>query len=198
MLPPLLGDGKGSYRVHVLGNAGGSPIGRKVANILHVPFISLDDLYWLPGWVEKDHAEFRKDVAAALDDAEKNGGGWVVDGNYGRHLRGLLEQRRTDTIWLDPPLLLYFPRIVWRSLLRMVWLAPDCSPGCHEGFVHTFFTRESMIYWCLKKHGVVRKREQQALLTNGVEVGGNMRRIGGWGSELAQWYKAVEDLVRAK
>ncbi|KIJ65459.1 hypothetical protein HYDPIDRAFT_174910 [Hydnomerulius pinastri MD-312] len=199
-LPPLLGDGNGRYRVHIVGNSGSSQstLGQKLAEILCVPYISLDRLFWGPGWVENGGGELRRRLNAALDDAEQKAGGWIVDGNYTRHLENLLERRQTDTIWLDPPLVLYFPRLVWRTVLRIMRLAPDCSEGCRESFVNAFLTRGGIVYLCLGNHAVARRKNQDLMLTNSLQAGGNMRRMGGWGGELSEWIKEVEELVRGR
>ncbi|KAJ7176168.1 hypothetical protein C8R43DRAFT_1093948 [Mycena crocata] len=154
--PPLLGDEQGRYRVHVVGNC----VGKELARILRLPFISLDPLK------QETNEQFRKNVEKALADAPD---GWVVDGNYRR---------------LDPPLVLYFPRIVIRTFLRLFGLAEVCSPGCCERFQYVFFSRESMILWCLTHHGLVRRREgarmPQIGLGVGMDVEGQkMRRLGG-------------------
>ncbi len=53
---------------------------------------------------------------------------------------------------LDPPLILYFPRLVCRTFLRLFRLAPPCSLGCEETASQVFFSRESMIWWYVVMH----------------------------------------------
>ena len=48
---------------------------------------------------------------------------------------------------LDPPLVLYFPRLVLRTFLRLFRLAPPCSTGCEERASEVFFSRASIIWW---------------------------------------------------
>ena len=48
---------------------------------------------------------------------------------------------------LDPPLVLYFPRLVLRTFLRLFRLAPPCSSGCEERASEVFFSRASIIWW---------------------------------------------------
>jgi adenylate kinase family enzyme len=56
-----------------------STIGKELASLLTVPFISLDSLCWKPGWQKSTKDEMRHRVEEALADAPT---GWVVDGNY--------------------------------------------------------------------------------------------------------------------
>ncbi len=99
---------------------------------------------------------------------------------------------------LDPPLVLYFPRVILRTFRRMLKLDPPCSPGCEETIRGVFFSRESILWWCLTNHRFARKRERERLRTQGIHVGGTYRRIGGWGGELEAWKKSVRDMVAAQ
>ena len=101
---------------------------------------------------------------------------------------------------LDPPLLLYFPRLVIRTLLRLFGLRPPCAPGCEERFGGVFFSKDSIIWWCLSNHWINRKRNQDLMQRIGLGTGREverrrMRRIGGWGSELEQWLSDVQKMV---
>ncbi|KAH7908314.1 hypothetical protein BJ138DRAFT_1091469 [Hygrophoropsis aurantiaca] len=198
---PLIGDANGQYRVQLVGNSGvgKSTTGLRLARTLNVPFISLDTLHWAPDWVERDGDEFRARVRSTLDVAEKEQGGWVVDGNYLRHLADIMAERRTDVVWLDPPLALYLPRLIWRTISRSLGLgAEQCSLGCKESLGRALFTSDSIIWWCITHHRSVREREEARMSTMGVQVGGIMRRIGGWGKELEMWMERVQQLVRHK
>ncbi|KAJ7056725.1 hypothetical protein C8F01DRAFT_359277 [Mycena amicta] len=197
--PPLLGDGSGAYRVHVVGNAGAgkSTVGRELAEILDVPYIALDELFWKPHWAKEPDEQFRANVEKALAAASN---GWVVDGNYGRRIGDIVELQSTDEIWLDPPLLLYLPRIIVRTFARLFRLAKPCSPGCEETF-DVFFSRENMIWWCITRHGLVRRREARRFEKIGLGVGTKadgqkMRRIGGWGADLRDWLKNVRHMLQ--
>jgi hypothetical protein len=107
---------------------------------------------------------------------------------------------------LDPPLLLYFPRLVIRTFLRLFRLRPPCAPGCQERIGDIFSKDSSIIWWCISNHWVNRKQNQDRMQQIGLGIGREaerqrMRRIGGWGSELKQWLSDVQkmvDLRRAK
>ncbi|KAI1794236.1 AAA domain-containing protein [Ganoderma leucocontextum] len=193
-VPPLRGDGKGGYKVNIVGNsgAGKSTVAAELAAMLNLPCIHLDRLYWQPGWREPSPEDFRSRVFAALDEDPR---GWIVDGNYTRLLGSKVSDEATDVIWLDPPLILYFPRLVYRTFLRLFRLAPPCSTGCEERASEVFLSRESIIWWCLTHHAIVRKHEAERYHTDGVHVGGKRRRIGGWGRELTVWKQEVQETI---
>ncbi|KAJ7620059.1 hypothetical protein FB45DRAFT_929376, partial [Roridomyces roridus] len=88
--PPLLGDAEGKYRVHIVGNSGTgkSTSGERLANLLGVPFISLDTYFYKSGWEESTTEEMRANVAEAFANAPN---GWVADGNYTRRLGSIIE-----------------------------------------------------------------------------------------------------------
>lgn len=104
---------------------------------------------------------------------------------------------------LDPPLLLYFPRIFVRTIKRWWGLQELCSPGCGETFRDIFLSRTSILWWCLSHHFVVRRRCEKMMGRIGIGAGPNpkttcMRRIGGWGRELESWLQEVDIMVRKK
>ena len=72
-----------------------STLGAELAALLGVPFISLDTLFWLPGWAETPTDEFRTKVRVALDQDTR---GWVVDGNYTQRLGTIVQNEATDII----------------------------------------------------------------------------------------------------
>ena len=110
----------------------------------------------------------------------------------------------TDLIFdsgLDPPLILYLPRLIVRTFLRMFRLRPPCSPGCPEMVSEVFFSKESIIWWCITQHRPVRARERARMAAIGFGVGRNvegqkMRRIGGWGGELRAWFVDVRRMLQ--
>ncbi|KAG6330607.1 hypothetical protein ID866_8480, partial [Astraeus odoratus] len=161
----------------------------ELASILDVPHVSLDALFWKPNWTKSTLEEFRAKVHQRLTENEK---GWVVDGSYDYQLGGLVTERRTDVIWLDPPFLLYFPRLIIRTILRMVGYVDGCAPGCFETPRDVFFSKkDSILYRAIRYHYIVHRREGENLKRWGIQVGGNMRRIGGWGTELELWKLAI-------
>lgn len=65
-----------------------STIGKELASLPTVPFISLDSLCWKPGWQKSTEDEMRHKIEEALADAPT---GWVVDGNYRSRIGTIVE-----------------------------------------------------------------------------------------------------------
>ncbi|KAJ7676720.1 hypothetical protein DFH06DRAFT_1279169 [Mycena polygramma] len=198
--PPLLGDAQGNYRVHVVGNSGkpSDTVGKQLADVLGVPFIGLDTLFWNPGWQESTNDEMRAKVQQALANAPN---GWVVDGNYTNKIGPIVADSATDVIWLDPPLMLYAPRLILRTFLRLCRFQEPCSPGCPEKLSKLFFSKDSIVWFCISRHWYARKREGAKMAQIGVGIGNDvgkqkMRRIGGWGGELRAWFVDVKLMLQ--
>ncbi|KZV63885.1 hypothetical protein PENSPDRAFT_708138 [Peniophora sp. CONT] len=192
---PLKGDEHGHFRVHIVGNSG-----TELAHVLGVPFISLDTIHWLPGWKERSKDEFQARVAEALAEADSKGG-WVVDGNYHKRLDGALDVAATDIVWLDPPFALYFPRLLWRTILRLFGRGSQCSPGCEEEWHRVFLSwDDSIIWWCITNHPVVQSRMKKAMSEDDPRVGGPGKfiRLGGWSGEQDVWMREVKAMNRLK
>ncbi|KAF9552580.1 hypothetical protein CPC08DRAFT_754685 [Agrocybe pediades] len=201
-VPPLIGDEHGVYRIQIVGNsgAGKSTTGIALSKMLGIPYISLDEIMFQPGWVQTSPEEFRAKLQSLLDQSPQ---GWIVDGNYDKRGGLLAFERSTDVIWLDPPLILYFPRLVLRTFLRLFRLAEPCSPGCFEKPSEVFFSKESIIWWCLSQHCVNRRRNRARMQEVGIGVGRivecqRMRRLGGWGSAVKKWLMDVEAMVKSR
>ncbi len=64
-----------------------------------MPYISLDTLFWRPGWKESPADEFRTSVRAALDQDPR---GWVVDGMFFGFLGNMVPDEATDVICEQP------------------------------------------------------------------------------------------------
>ncbi|TFK63464.1 hypothetical protein BDN72DRAFT_847586 [Pluteus cervinus] len=187
-IPPLFGDSDGKYRIRIVGNSGvgKSTLGRQLSKILGIPYFGLDELYWKPGWEESSAEEFEGKINKVLSEHSS----WIMDGNFVSPGGNLARAAATDIVWLDPPFVLYFYRLLVRTSLRLLGFVPGCSPGCTET-IRSLFAEESIISWCYNNHQPLRDREHQNLLRSGVDIGGNMRRIGGWGSDLTNWLEAV-------
>lgn len=169
--PPLEGRAAGCYdfamhtspigrRIHIIGNSGSgkSTLGVRLAEILDVPFVELDALNWLPGWVglnETDPAELERRIRAATA-----GDRWVVAGSYHRFSRRTFWSRLETVIWLDPPL----PLLIWRTLSRSWrrWRSKELLWGSNrERFwpqLAVWRREESLLWWVITQQR--RKRRQ--------------------------------------
>lgn len=190
-----------------------------MASILNIPYLSLDELYWQPGWKPTPHDEFRDKIVAFMQTNKSNG--WVIEGEYARKGAAVAQEHATDVICkssvfhffplrmscthtsgLDPPLLLYFPRLLLRTVLRLVGLESSCSPGCPESVRDAFFSKSGILWWCLHQHRVVIERHSALMKIWGLGIGSKapeeqkMRRLGGWGSEVTDWLQSVREMPK--
>ncbi len=124
-------------RVLVMGcsGSGKSTFGRQLADRLGLPFVSIDRIFWQPGWREPKPEEF---AAKMTLEAEKPA--WVMDGNYTRNGAGELRRARADTIvWFDLPRWVCMLSIIHRSAASYGKVRPEMAPGCPEKFDWEFW-----------------------------------------------------------
>lgn len=126
--------GNRMQRVMVIGSpgAGKSTFARRLASLTGLPLRHLDAEFWLPGWTERDPAEWRDKQAGLVADDR-----WIIDGNYGGSLA--VRSARADTvILLDYPTAL----CVWRAVKRIATthgkVRADSAPDCPEQFNPSF------------------------------------------------------------
>jgi adenylate kinase family enzyme len=115
-------------RVLVIGNSGSgkSTFARALGDKAGLPVVHIDQLFWLPGWVQtpKDEYLARLETALARDD-------WIIDGTNS----STLDRRvpRADTIiWLKRSRVACCRRIAWRVLTSYGRVRPDMAAGCPE------------------------------------------------------------------
>ncbi len=105
-------------RVAIVASASGcgkTTVGRALATALGVPFVELDAIHWQSGWTELDAGELRRRVEPLVArDA------WVIDGSYRGKLGDLVLERADTVVWLDLPRRIWLPRLVVRTLRRVV------------------------------------------------------------------------------
>lgn len=144
-----------SFRINVIGSSGSgkSTFGRKLANVLNIPFIEIDAIYWGPNWKEPDDEEFFEKLSNEI-----SGDSWVLDGNYTRaaHLKW---ERVGTVIWLDYPFLRTFIQSVKRATKR-AYTKEELWPGTgnKESFRQSFLSKDSIILWSIQNFWKIRKR----------------------------------------
>lgn len=145
-------------RIHVIGSScsGKSTLGARLAAALDVPFVDIDALNWLPGWVglnATDPAELERRLTAAT-----SGDAWVVAGSYTAFCQRTFWPRLDTLVWLDLPRPLLLLRVLRRSWRRsrqreLLW-------GTNvERFwpqLAVWRKEESLVWWIATQHA--RKR----------------------------------------
>ena len=110
-------------RIHIVGvsGTGKSTLARQVADILDLPQLELDEVFWDADWTFRDLDDARAIVRTFLAD---NPTGWVIDGVWTRRLDGLLDTHTPDgpdvVVWPDHARRTVMFRVTRRTVLRGV------------------------------------------------------------------------------
>ncbi|EJD50596.1 hypothetical protein AURDEDRAFT_160495 [Auricularia subglabra TFB-10046 SS5] len=195
-LPPLKGDAQGRYRILIVGNSGTgkTTVTARLRRLFNIPSLSRDEVLFDPGWVTVSREVFRERIRTFIESHDE----WVMDGDAPVRAGSLPADTATDIIWLDPPFVLYFPRVFWRTIGRLLGWAEQCAPGCNETWRSVFWDRESILLWVITQHRPTRTRCAAGLVADSVELGGKWRRLGGWGSEAKRWFEQVDELAKTR
>jgi adenylate kinase family enzyme len=119
--------------------SGKTTLAQQVAERTGLPFHSVDDLTWEPGWVEVPAEEQRRRIAVICA-----GERWILDSGYGKWLDLVLA--RTDLIVaLDYPRWRSLGRLMRRTLARAIDRRKICN-GNTESF-RQMLSRDSILLW---------------------------------------------------
>jgi adenylate kinase family enzyme len=123
-------------RILVMGSSGSgkSTFARRLSEITGIPMVSLDALYWKPGWVPSDAAEFGQRVTEAAGQSR-----WIFDGNYTSHGGDLRRKVADGVIWFDLPRRTCMVGILTRIARSYGRVRPEMADGCPERFDAEFF-----------------------------------------------------------
>ncbi len=150
-------------RVNVVGTSGSgkSTVGAALARQMDVPYVEIDALAWLPGWVQLEVDALRTLVATAVA-----GEAWVVDGNYSA-TRDLVWTRADTVVWLDLP----FHQVMWRVVRRTLSRARarEVLWGTNQESLRMAIGRDSVIWWALTTYRR-RRREYPVLFAQYPEL----------------------------
>ena len=123
-------------RILVMGSSGSgkSTFARRLCDATGLPFVSLDALFWKPGWQQSELSEFDAKVIAATNQPR-----WVMDGNY-TNRTGELRRERADAIfWFDLPRRTCMIGILGRIATSYGQVRPEMAEGCPEKIDFEFF-----------------------------------------------------------
>ncbi len=147
-------------KINVVGTSGSgkSTFSKRLSQILKIPYVEMDKLFWGPNWYWPSDEEFFGKLKSEL---KKDF--WVLDGNYTRTIP--IKWESVDTvIWLDYPFSTTLIRAIKRAFRRSLtgeelWE----GTGNRESFKKSFLSKESIILWTIKTHGQVRKKYESYL-----------------------------------
>ena len=136
-----------NHRIAIVGTSGSgkTTLAKAVAEILDIPHVELDALFWQPNWQPSDTGEFWDRVNGATA-----GDSWVVDGNYLR-ARLIVWERANLVVWLNYSLPLILWRVTRRTIIRS-WRQQELWNGCYETFQKSFLSGDSIVLWVLKTY----------------------------------------------
>ena len=147
-------------RLAVISSASGNgktTLGRELAQRLAVTFVELDALVHGPGWTELPDAELRARLEPVLARD-----GWVIDGQYLHKLGSLVLDSADLVIWLDLPIRIWLPRLVRRTVRRVVTREPLWN-GNRESLSAALGGRDALFPYALRTH-FARRRQWPAAL----------------------------------
>ncbi len=146
-------------RINVIGTSGSgkSTFSSKVAEILDVPHIELDALFWQPDWAVTADEEFFPKIESRLVETD----GWVLDGNYSRTTS--LKWRYADTvIWLDYSFARTTYQVTKRALWR-AWSQTEIWPGTgNTESWRKLLSKDGIIWWSVSSYKRVKARYETA------------------------------------
>lgn len=116
-------------RVLVIGCSGGgkTTLSRRLAARFGLRHMSMDaEVFWLPGWVQRDRAEQRRLIEELVSQPR-----WIMDGTNTSSFD--LRLPRTDlVVWVKMPRWLCLRSVVWRWLRHLGRTRPEMAPNCPE------------------------------------------------------------------
>ncbi|WP_410623721.1 adenylate kinase [Amycolatopsis sp. cmx-8-4] len=125
--------------VYGVTGSGKSTLAARIAERTGLPYHSVDDLTWQPGWVQVPDEEQRRRIAEVCA-----GERWVLDAAYSRW-KDVVLPRTQLIVGLDYPRGLSLGRLVRRTAVRSVTRERICN-GNVESF-RQMFSADSIIRW---------------------------------------------------
>ena len=136
--------------VYGVTGSGKTVLAERISACTGIPWHSVDDLTWEPGWVQVPEDEQRRRIEAICA-----GERWVLDTAYGTWVDVPLA-RAELIVALDFPRWLSLFRVTRRTFARALDRRPICN-GNRESF-RQMFSRESMIVWHFRSFERKRRR----------------------------------------
>jgi adenylate kinase family enzyme len=123
-------------RILVMGSSGSgkSTFARRLSLATGIPVVSLDAMFWKPGWKPSDDAAFGERVAETAHRQR-----WIMDGDYISYAGELRRQLADAVIWFDLPRATCTIGILTRIATSYGRVRPEMAEGCPEKIDAEFF-----------------------------------------------------------
>lgn len=95
--------------------SGKTRLAKQIGELLNIPHIELDGIFWQKNWTRLPRDEFEARVKEA-----SAGASWVVDGNYSATIREIVWSAADTVIWLDLRRWTVMRQLAWRTIRRSV------------------------------------------------------------------------------
>ena len=138
--------------VYGVNGSGKTTMAGRISRATSLPWHSVDDLTWEPGWVEVPGDEQRRRITEICAGDE-----WILDTAYGRWLDVPLG-RAELIVALDYPRWVSLQRLVRRTVARAVLRTPICN-GNRESLMMAL-SKDSIVAWHFRSFAKKRRRMQ--------------------------------------
>lgn len=114
--------------------SGKSTLGKSLSSIMNIKVYHLDNIYWLPNWVNISREEFNRKLGEllALDQ-------YIIEGNYNRTLQLRLDECDL-AIYLDFNRYACLTSVIKRYFQYRNKTRDDITPGCDEALDKQFIS----------------------------------------------------------
>lgn len=126
--------------------SGKSSLAGRLSSELNCSHISLDRLFWKPGWQATEDPEFFDSIKKSIASDK-----WVVDGNYTRTQFITWEQADT-VIWIDLPFWLNFYQLFTRTLGRVLFQKELWEDTGNKESLRMMLSKDSILLWFFRTY----------------------------------------------
>ena len=142
-------------KINVIGTSGSgkSTLAHKISDILSIPYIEMDRIFWKPNWTESKKEEFLSNLENSL-----SSNSWVLDGNYTSSIPVKWKDVQL-IVWIDLPFSVTIFQAVKRAVKRSICKTEIWpNTGNTESFKRSFLSKNSILLWTIQTYPKVKKR----------------------------------------
>lgn len=150
-------------RIIIVGAAGAgkTTLAATLSKRLNIPHTELDWIFHQKYWQPMEKEEFKRTVFAIADTDR-----WVLCGNYYSILGKEYWEKADTVIWCDYPFLTVFPRLLRRTLRRIV-TRENLGYGNYSTWRNEFFLKDSVLWWMITTWREKRRRYEGLFSNSG-------------------------------